>query len=84
MSHGCIGCTHVKRYHSDLIGKGAVLGSNTEVANTSGAEAAGDQIQRLFLQTFQILYHSWKPHLLVLHEDISGWLLWTVRALNTG
>ncbi|KAF7358174.1 hypothetical protein MVEN_00865800 [Mycena venus] len=45
MSHGCTGCTRVKRYHSDLIGEGAVLGSNTEVANTSGAEAAGDQIQ---------------------------------------
>ncbi|KAF7328229.1 hypothetical protein MVEN_02562700 [Mycena venus] len=45
MSHGCTGCTRVKRYHSDLIGEGVVLGSNTEVANTSGAEAAGDQIQ---------------------------------------
>ncbi|KAJ7065102.1 hypothetical protein B0H15DRAFT_926043 [Mycena belliarum] len=39
MSHGCQNCTHVKRFRSDLIDEGAVLGGNTEVADSSEAEA---------------------------------------------
>ncbi|KAF8144855.1 hypothetical protein K438DRAFT_1992417 [Mycena galopus ATCC 62051] len=30
MSHGCVNCTHVKRYHSDLVSEGVVLGANLE------------------------------------------------------
>ncbi|KAF7355375.1 hypothetical protein MSAN_01454100 [Mycena sanguinolenta] len=43
MSHGCTECTHVKRYRSDLIQEGAVLGSNTGVASLTDPEAVGDQ-----------------------------------------
>ncbi|KAJ7679922.1 hypothetical protein B0H17DRAFT_1206314 [Mycena rosella] len=32
MTHGCAGCTHLKRYRSDLIAEGAILGHNQEVA----------------------------------------------------
>ncbi|KAJ7432743.1 hypothetical protein FB451DRAFT_1345238 [Mycena latifolia] len=42
MSHGCMNCTHVKRYRSDLIREGAVLGGTTEVANTTEPEAEPD------------------------------------------
>ncbi|KAJ7671731.1 hypothetical protein B0H17DRAFT_1162093 [Mycena rosella] len=32
MTHGCAGCTHLKRYRSDLIAEGAILGHDQEVA----------------------------------------------------
>ncbi|KAJ7315701.1 hypothetical protein DFH08DRAFT_917654 [Mycena albidolilacea] len=32
MSHGCVDCTHLKRYHSDLIADGVVLGDELNVA----------------------------------------------------
>ncbi|KAJ7483117.1 hypothetical protein B0H11DRAFT_1723416 [Mycena galericulata] len=32
MTHGCAECTHLKRYYSDLVNEGAVLGSNIDVA----------------------------------------------------
>ena len=44
MPHGCTECTHVKRYRSDLIQEGAVLGSTTAVVNTTDPEAVGDQV----------------------------------------
>ncbi|KAF7372702.1 hypothetical protein MVEN_00133600 [Mycena venus] len=50
LSHGCIDCTHVKRYKSDLVREGAVFGGDTDVAgsepglvdeaDTTGAEEA--------------------------------------------
>ncbi|KAJ7110994.1 hypothetical protein C8R44DRAFT_833366 [Mycena epipterygia] len=42
MSHGCIQCTHVKRYRSDLIQEGAILGGNAEVADMTEPEAVGE------------------------------------------
>ncbi|KAJ7675228.1 hypothetical protein B0H17DRAFT_1240553, partial [Mycena rosella] len=42
MTHGCMNCTHVKRYRSDLVQEGAVLGGNTAVANTTEPEAEPD------------------------------------------
>ncbi|KAJ6455270.1 hypothetical protein C8R47DRAFT_1328937 [Mycena vitilis] len=40
MSHGCTECTHIKRYHSDLINEGAVLGADLDVAGMPpGVEA---------------------------------------------
>ncbi|KAJ6462620.1 hypothetical protein C8R45DRAFT_1055970 [Mycena sanguinolenta] len=44
MPHGCTECTHIKRYRSDLIQEGAVLGSTTAVVNTTDPEAVGDQM----------------------------------------
>jgi hypothetical protein len=35
MIHGCVSCTHVKRYHSDLIQEGAALGVGTGIASVS-------------------------------------------------
>ncbi|KAF7348004.1 hypothetical protein MSAN_01752500 [Mycena sanguinolenta] len=32
MSHGCTECTHIKRFRSDLIAEGAILGEDAEVA----------------------------------------------------
>ncbi|KAJ6528959.1 hypothetical protein B0H19DRAFT_1333647 [Mycena capillaripes] len=32
MSHGCVECTHVKRYRSDLINEGVVVGADLDVA----------------------------------------------------
>ncbi|KAJ7642553.1 hypothetical protein B0H17DRAFT_1163931 [Mycena rosella] len=42
MAHGCMNCTHVKRYCSDLVREGAILGGNTSVANTTEPEADVD------------------------------------------
>ncbi|KAJ6613065.1 hypothetical protein B0H10DRAFT_1806149 [Mycena sp. CBHHK59/15] len=51
MKHGCTECTHVKRYQSDLLDEGAVLGNDVDVAgvtadmndeNNAGNIAAGD------------------------------------------
>ncbi|KAJ7664770.1 hypothetical protein B0H17DRAFT_951958 [Mycena rosella] len=42
MAHGCMNCTHVKRYRSDLVREGAILGGNTSVANTTEPEADVD------------------------------------------
>ncbi|KAF8182469.1 hypothetical protein K438DRAFT_1908058 [Mycena galopus ATCC 62051] len=39
MSHGCVNCTHVKHYHSDLVNEGVVLEANLEVVAGMGAEA---------------------------------------------
>jgi hypothetical protein len=55
MSHGCTECTHVKRYRSDLIREGAVLGGNTEVANTTEPEVAGDPVGCIFF-SHSLLY----------------------------
>ncbi|KAJ6537067.1 hypothetical protein B0H19DRAFT_1038508 [Mycena capillaripes] len=38
MTHGCTGCTHVKRYRSDLIAEGAVLGGDQNVAGVEENE----------------------------------------------
>ncbi|KAJ7312273.1 hypothetical protein DFH08DRAFT_822306 [Mycena albidolilacea] len=35
MSDGCVDCTHLKRYHSDLIADGVVLGDELNVAGVS-------------------------------------------------
>ncbi|KAJ7148038.1 hypothetical protein C8R43DRAFT_521820 [Mycena crocata] len=32
MSHGCADCTHIKRYRSDLVNEGFILGANLDVA----------------------------------------------------
>jgi hypothetical protein len=31
MTHGCKGCTHLKRYRSDLIAEGVVLGGDQDI-----------------------------------------------------
>ncbi|KAF8184341.1 hypothetical protein K438DRAFT_1907877 [Mycena galopus ATCC 62051] len=31
MTHGCVDCTHIKRYHSDLVEEGAILGGDIDV-----------------------------------------------------
>ncbi|KAF8212682.1 hypothetical protein K438DRAFT_1565793, partial [Mycena galopus ATCC 62051] len=36
MTHGCMGCTHLKRYRADLIAEGAVLGGDQDVAGVEG------------------------------------------------
>jgi hypothetical protein len=58
MSHGCTECTHVKRYRSDLIREGAVLGGNTEVANTTEPEVAGNPVGCIFFFSFVIILIS--------------------------
>ncbi|KAJ6450131.1 hypothetical protein C8R47DRAFT_1204725 [Mycena vitilis] len=41
MKHGCTDCTHLKRYRSDLIAEGAILGGDQDVAGMEpNAEAA--------------------------------------------
>ncbi|KAJ7936710.1 hypothetical protein B0H13DRAFT_2261798 [Mycena leptocephala] len=42
MTHGCTGCTHLKRYRPDLIAEGAVLGDDQEVAGLEN-EGRNDQ-----------------------------------------
>ncbi|KAF8142439.1 hypothetical protein K438DRAFT_1911243 [Mycena galopus ATCC 62051] len=44
MSHGCVNCTHVKRYHSDLVNEGVVLGANLEVVAGMGAEVNNNDV----------------------------------------
>ncbi|KAF8164581.1 hypothetical protein K438DRAFT_2066952 [Mycena galopus ATCC 62051] len=36
MTHGCTGCTHLKRYRAGLIAEGAVLGGDQDVAGVEG------------------------------------------------
>jgi hypothetical protein len=43
MSHGCVDCTHLKRYHSDLIADGVVLGDELNVAGVP-AEANANEV----------------------------------------
>ncbi|KAJ7826525.1 hypothetical protein B0H13DRAFT_1657484 [Mycena leptocephala] len=39
MAHGCTGCTHLKRYRSDLLAEGAVLGHAQDVAGLENENA---------------------------------------------
>ncbi|KAJ7321319.1 hypothetical protein DFH08DRAFT_917265 [Mycena albidolilacea] len=43
MSHRCVDCTHLKRYHSDLIADGVVLGDELNVAGVP-AEANANEL----------------------------------------
>ncbi|KAJ7807652.1 hypothetical protein B0H13DRAFT_2386304 [Mycena leptocephala] len=51
MTHGCVGCTHLKRYRSDLIAEGAIFGGDQDVAgeeteeNAAVINADGDDVQ---------------------------------------
>jgi hypothetical protein len=40
MTHGCVGCTHLKRYRSDLIAEGAIFGGGQDVAGEENEENA--------------------------------------------
>ncbi|KAJ7851327.1 hypothetical protein B0H13DRAFT_1905254 [Mycena leptocephala] len=40
MTHGCVGCTHLKRYRSDLIAEGAIFGGDQDVAGEEKEDAA--------------------------------------------
>ncbi|KAJ7847772.1 hypothetical protein B0H13DRAFT_2405521 [Mycena leptocephala] len=40
MTHGCVGCTHLKRYRPDLIAEGAILGGDPDVAGEENEENA--------------------------------------------
>ncbi|KAF7371760.1 hypothetical protein MVEN_00032600 [Mycena venus] len=42
MKQGCTGCTHLKRYRSDLIAEGAVLGGDQDVAGLE--DEGGDEV----------------------------------------
>ncbi|KAJ7787216.1 hypothetical protein B0H14DRAFT_3581083, partial [Mycena olivaceomarginata] len=44
MSHGCVECTHIKRYRSDLINEGVVLGADLDDAPELAADDAVDQL----------------------------------------
>ncbi|KAJ6595103.1 hypothetical protein DFH09DRAFT_1413020 [Mycena vulgaris] len=39
MSHGCVECTHVKRYRSDLVNGGVILGEDAAVAGIPSPES---------------------------------------------
>ncbi|KAJ7465829.1 hypothetical protein B0H11DRAFT_1922105 [Mycena galericulata] len=43
MTHGCAECTHLKRYHSDLVNEGAVLGTDIDVAGMP-LHGIGDEV----------------------------------------
>ncbi|KAJ7473665.1 hypothetical protein B0H11DRAFT_2282525 [Mycena galericulata] len=49
MTHGCADCTHVKRYHCDLVNEGIVLGPNVDVAGMppapNDAEAGANALE---------------------------------------
>ncbi|KAJ7460398.1 hypothetical protein B0H11DRAFT_2160461 [Mycena galericulata] len=43
LTHGCIDCTHVKRYRTDLEREGAVLGGEADVAESEAGPGEGTQ-----------------------------------------
>ncbi|KAJ7778448.1 hypothetical protein B0H16DRAFT_1300737 [Mycena metata] len=43
MSHGCMDCTHVKRYKSDLVREGAILAGDAEIVGSEAGPADGQQ-----------------------------------------
>ncbi|KAJ7458320.1 hypothetical protein B0H11DRAFT_2061707 [Mycena galericulata] len=48
MTHGCADCTHVKRYHCDLVNEGVILEPNIDVAGmppASNDAEAGDALE---------------------------------------
>ncbi|KAJ7447700.1 hypothetical protein FB451DRAFT_1147886 [Mycena latifolia] len=45
INHGCIGCTHLKRYRSDLIAEGAHLGNDQDVAGLENEGMHADNVR---------------------------------------
>ncbi|KAJ7158114.1 hypothetical protein C8R46DRAFT_1225068 [Mycena filopes] len=50
MSHGCMDCTHVKRYKSDLVQEGVVFAGDGEIVNSEAGPAAQAGIDPALLQ----------------------------------
>jgi hypothetical protein len=49
MAHGCTGCTHLKRYRSDLLAEGAVLGHAQDVAGLENENADNVCVYRKYI-----------------------------------
>jgi hypothetical protein len=45
MTHGCVGCSHLKRSRSDLIAEGTIFGGDRDVAGEEKEDAAVVSIQ---------------------------------------
>ncbi|KAF7333343.1 hypothetical protein MVEN_02349600 [Mycena venus] len=74
MSHACVECTHLKRYHADLVNEGVILGASHDVA---GAPAGAN------IDDYNCLHHNssrrlWTENL----EDIPALRLWMKCALD--
>ncbi|KAJ7347200.1 hypothetical protein DFH08DRAFT_1001888, partial [Mycena albidolilacea] len=44
MTHGCVDCTHIKRYRSDLVNEGILLGTDLEDVAGMAASATDDNL----------------------------------------
>ncbi|KAJ7836766.1 hypothetical protein B0H14DRAFT_3870690 [Mycena olivaceomarginata] len=81
MSHGCVECTHIKRYRSDLINEGVVLGADLDdvagiaaSANDNNAPelAADDAVDQLGLPQQQAAPQAGTPRGYIRLEGMDG------------
>jgi hypothetical protein len=55
MSHGCVECTHIKRYRSDLINEGVVLGADLDDVAGIAASANDNNVGSFAIYTLYVL-----------------------------